>query len=112
MSNTYTWQFTNLDVLNNGGGYTNMVQRVNWVLTATDASTSHSAELPGATNLPSYNPDSGSYIPFQNLTPQIVEQWVLSVIGSDYDAFKIRLDAEVQEKANANSKPVNPPWQS
>jgi hypothetical protein len=111
-NNTYSWVFPALDVTKSQGSYTDIVYNVHWRLRGVDQSASHSAEIYGVQSVAPYNPDSGSFIPFENLTETIVEGWVKDAMGDTYNVHISRIDAEIEEQVNPKTEQLPPPWAS
>lgn len=109
-NNTYVWTFPAIDVYPNQNSYTDVVYNVHWRLLAVDQSTSHSAEVYGTQGVPSYNPDSGSFVPYDQLTKEQVTDWVVSAMGERYGTYTASLDARIEDLINPPSLQLAPPW--
>lgn len=108
--NTYAWSFPSLETYNNEGGQANVVFVVNWCLTATDPTQAYSTRRCGAQQIAPYV--SGSqFIPFQDLTPTIVEGWMVDALtSSTYNALTASLDAALDDLINPPTRVLPPPW--
>ena len=109
-NNTYTWSFPAMDVTKAQGSYTDMVYAVHWRIKGADPSTSHSVELYGAQALPQYNPDSGSYIQYQNLTADVVTNWTIDAMGERYNQLTASIDSSISNLINPKTEQLPPPW--
>lgn len=81
MSITYTWTFGDCAVASSvevdGTMLNNVVMRVPWTVTATDGVNS-TTRIDETSLSP---PDPQSYVPFSNLTPDIVKAWIFGIVG-------------------------------
>lgn len=109
-NNTYTWSFPAIDVYKNQGSYTDVVYTIHWRLLGMDASTSHSFERFGLQSVAPYNPDSGSFIPYENLTEETVTNWVLDAMGQRYGEITASIDYQIENKINPPTEQLPPPW--
>lgn len=109
-NNTYTWSFPTVEVYKNQGNYTDVVYNIHWKLKGTDQSSSHSAEIYGVQSVPSYNPDSGSFVPFENLTKNMVAEWVLNSMGGNFGRVTASIDESIQDLINPPTQKRTPPW--
>lgn len=109
-NNTYTWSFSSIDVYPKQDIYSDMVYCVRWRLKATDQSTSHSIDTFGAQDVPAYNPDSGSFVPFSQLTEEQVTNWVMNAMGEKYGQLTASLDASIDDMINPPTLHLPPPW--
>ena len=73
---TYTWTIETLDINPLIGNLTNVVTGVNWVFTGVDEN-NVSGSFPGHSGFPA--PDAENYIPYDQLTYEIVCTWLESV---------------------------------
>lgn len=108
-NNNYTWEFPALEVIQQDQ-YPNVVYNVHWRYNATTGS--YTAESYGMRSLQPYNSESGSFIPFDQLTKEIITEWVENSIGtSSLAQMKSYLDTRIDEQINPPYQIVNPPWQ-
>jgi hypothetical protein len=106
MAISYAWSFPTLDVVYSEDGFSNVVKTVHWIYTATDGS--FSAYSYGTIGLASPGQPFTSY---DDLTPEIVEGWVVSAMGQDkVDAMETSLASQVEALKNPTSGPLPPPW--
>lgn len=112
MALEYTWTFPSLEVVYNeidpatGGPVQNAVSVVNWILWAQDET--YTTSTYGSVKLP---PPGNPFVEFSDLTPEIVQGWVESVVGTDrVNAMKASLAAEIEAQKNPTSGSLAPPW--
>ena len=74
---TFTWTLTSLQVTTSPLGLTGVLQAAGWKLTADRAGTSTAAE--GIETL--HPPAADTFVPLDDLTPDIVLGWVRDVLG-------------------------------
>ena len=108
--NTYTWKFPAIDVYKQQGSYSDVVYNIHWRLAAIDQSATYSAEVYGVQSVSPYNPDSGSFIPYENLTQEIVTSWVLGSMGEGYGNITSSLDSQIENQINPPTLQLPPPW--
>lgn len=109
-NNTYTWKFPAIDVYRQQESYTDVVYNVHWRLAGTDQSGSYSAEAYGVQSVAPYNPDSGSFIPYESLTKEIITSWVLDSMGERYGNLTASIDAQIENLINPPTLQLPPPW--
>lgn len=109
-NNTYIWSFPAIDVYPTQSSNTDVVYNIHWRLRGVDQSTSHSAEVYGTQGVPAYNPDSGSFTPYDQLTKEQVTDWVLSAMGDRYGSLTSSIDTQIQNQINPPSLQLAPPW--
>lgn len=108
MAITYTWDFPQLDIVYSEAGYTNVVQAVHWNYQAVDGN--YYENMVGCTPL---DLPAGSFINYNDLTPQIVQGWVTSKLGAEeVDRMSAELASRIEllKKPKGTSEP--PPWVS
>lgn len=106
MAISYAWSFPTLDVVYSEDGFTNVVKSVNWIYTASEGS--YSTYFYGSIGLP--NPGQ-PFISYDDLTPEIVEGWVVSAMGQDkVDAMETSLATQIENLKNPTGGPMPPPW--
>lgn len=108
--NTYTWRFPAIDVYTQQGSYSDVVYNIHWRLSATTESGSYSAENYGVQSVAPYNPDSGSFIPYENLTKELVTSWILDSMGEKYGILTASLDNQIEIQINPPTLQLSPPW--
>lgn len=82
MSITYTWKVTQLQTRNEGEN-ANAVVQTRWTKTGVDE---HGNEgfFTGATPFTSVGVPQGQFVPFEELTEEIVLDWIKAVVVGDY----------------------------
>jgi len=105
--NTYTWQFTALDVYPTYQGLANAVYSVHWRLTGNDG-TGHTAISYGTQQLGAIDPQN--FTPFANLTANQVQGWVETQMGSEFTRTKSDLDQRISEQVAPSRQTKLPPW--
>jgi hypothetical protein len=110
-TNTYNWVIAALEAYTTQSGYTDVVYTIHWRYRAVDQSTSYSAEVYGAQSVAPYNPDSGSFIPYDELTKPTVIGWLTGSLGEErVNALTGSLDAQIQQQIQPTSAVLPPPW--
>lgn len=109
-NNKYTWDFSTINVYPSQGGNADVVCNVHWRLKACDSTERFCIERFGSIDLPAYNPTSGSFIPFSQLTKDDITNWVLSSMGNGYGEMTASMDLVIQDAMNPTSVPLDPPW--
>lgn len=106
MAISYTWNFPILNVIYSEDGYSNVVQSVNWIYIAADGE--FSSTRYGSVTL---SPPSGQFVQYSDLTPEIVQGWVVSALGQDtIDEMTVALAESVNSKMNPTGGSLPPPW--
>ena len=75
-----------------------VVYTVHWTASLTDGD--HTASSYGAEGFNQKSPDDPDFIPYEELTEEIVKGWVLDKIGADIEQ---RLVAEIDAQKNPSS---------
>lgn len=75
---TYTWKFDPLTCYTQKDGHDTVVLLVHWQLTAEDEE--HRAQFVGVQSLTTV-PPADKFIPFNTLTHDTVQQWVINSLG-------------------------------
>ena len=104
---TYTWQFPALDVYPSYQGLVNVVFQVHWRLTANDGS-GHTTTAYGTQAIGSV--DVTNFVPFACLTANTVHGWVEQAMGSDLNAVKADMNAQIAQQVSPTRATVTPPW--
>lgn len=106
--NTYTWKFPALEAYPQVADQTNVVFTVHWRLEATDGT--HTTDVYGSVGVQPYT-EGAPFVPFEDLTPEIVQEWVEEAIGADSIAsLKSTLDSQLAVLAQPQSVVLTPPW--
>ena len=109
MSVSYIWKISQLQLAASKDGLSNVVQGVDWALTAVDGD--YSAETFAKTLLKDADPSK--FVQFESLTESTVISWVQDAVDDKVlTSFKNNLNALLEEKKAQNIKVVPPPWQS
>lgn len=94
------------------------VVQVLWKITGTDEDlvaedNKNQATFTGGTNFTTTNlPEDYNFVPFDQLTKEIVVSWVQNAIDSDPN-YKQFIEAQLQEQISRNMRPITPaplPW--
>lgn len=110
MANKFTWQFPQLDVIYSADGFTNVVQAVHWVYQGTNGTTYDTVyeQIAGLTPLPL---PQGTFVNYDDLTPEIVTGWVKAALGPETVAkMTADINARIASKAKPTGKSEAPPW--
>ena len=83
MAITYTWEVTGLKTKTEGENLNSVVQTY-WKKTGTDEH-GHTGVFDGATPFTSVNVPTGEFVPFEQLTEEIVLSWIQSVVVNEYE---------------------------
>lgn len=106
MAITFAWSFPSLDVIYSMDGHDNVVQAVHWVYVGTDGMIYE--QTVGCTPLPS---PKGSFISYSDLTPEIVQNWVVETLGQDaVDEMTAEIQQRIAAKATPKGRSEAPPW--
>lgn len=110
-NNTYTWKIAALEAYPTHSSYTDMVYNIHWRYNAVNTNPSYSAEVYGVQSVAPYNPDSGSYIPYSQLTQQTVVTWLTDAMGQErVNNLTASLDSQISKQINPESIILPPPW--
>ena len=110
MTITYQWKFFEPKVQSSAEFKTDVLISIGWTLTATDED-DHNVSFGGACDLPPPEP-STKIVPYNELTPKIVEQWVIDKIGSEQvNNLMAGLARDLAVYAAAPTKISALPWQ-
>lgn len=112
MAIEYSWDFPTLDVVYNEidpeteEPVQNVVSVVHWIYNAVDGD--YSASIYGTVSLP---PPGIPFVDFDDLTPEIVEGWVVNVLGPEQlAAMDDNLAGQIEAQKNPVGGPMSPPW--
>ena len=113
MAITYTWKVTDMKVRNQdieSTTYEKTVVQTFWEKTGTDEN-GNTGMFAGATPF-QYNPESSTFIPFSELTEEIVIGWIQGVVVGHYeDHVNEQIQKDIDEKTNPIIESVLP-WGS
>jgi hypothetical protein len=109
MAITYTWKITSLKTKTENGNEGAVVQTY-WTKTGVDED-NHEGTFSGATPFSSLNMPAGStFIPFQDLTEEIVLGWIRAVVIGGYEEH---VNAQIQKQIDEKHNPITEtqmPW--
>lgn len=121
MDITYNWIFNSLDCYTEYSGETNVVFNVLWKLVATTTIAgetsqtggtvyyTYSAKTVGTQEIPTEQ--LNSFVPFEDLTKQIVQGWVETAMGIDkVNSLKTILQQNIENQINPPIVILTPPW--
>lgn len=98
---TYTWKVTGLKTKDEGPNARAVVQTY-WEKTGTDSNGSV-GKFSGATPFTSANVPSELFVPFNELTEEIVLGWIQSVVVGSYEQH---VNEQIQKQIDAAANPV------
>lgn len=104
---TYTWQFESLDVFPTYQTVTDAVTSMHWRLTADDG-LGHQATAIGETKAGPI--DVNNFIPFEQLTLQVVQGWCEAQLGSELNEIQAWLVGQINQQVSPTVVPHPPPW--
>ena len=97
MAITYTWEITSLKTKTEGDNVNAVIQTY-WKKTGTDEH-GHSGTFDGATPFSAANVPPEEFIPFEELTEEIVLSWIKAVVVGEYeDHVNRRIQAKIDEQ--------------
>ena len=108
MAITYTWKVTSIKTKNEGP-HQSVVVQVYWTKTGTDEH-GHTGTFAGATPFTAVDVPAEQFIPFENLTEEMVLGWIQSVVVGGYEEH---VNSQIQKQIEENHKPVSEqalPW--
>jgi len=109
MSVSYIWKINQLQLAVLKNGLNNVVQGVDWSLSADDGD--YSVETAAKTWLKDANPSK--FTQFDSLSESTVISWVQDAMDAEVlDSFKNNLNLLLEEKKSQTAIVVSPPWQS
>jgi hypothetical protein len=105
MANTYSWVIDSMEVIPSIDGLTNVVNTVNWSYNGVSP-TSTQGEISGNSVMPL--PTSEDFIPYNELTQNMVTLWLESVLNiSDLQS---RVDTQINFIENPPTVSIPLPW--
>jgi hypothetical protein len=106
MAITYTWTVTGIKTTTEGS-YQNSVIQTYWKKIGTDEN-GNTGEFAGATPFTSANVAAEAFVPFNELTEEIVLGWIKAVVIGDYERH---VNAQILKSIRASSIVEQPlPW--
>lgn len=106
MAITYTWEVTRMSVTR-AGDLVNYVVQTGWTKTGTDEN-GNTGIFIGATPF-APNPDQPSFVPYDQLTQEIVLSWIQPAVAS----YEDHIDEKIAEQIALKKDPVSDeplPW--
>lgn len=108
-TNTYTWKIAALEAYATQSSYLDVVYNIHWRYNATTGS--YSSEVYGVQSVSPYNPDSGSFIPYDQLTQEVVVGWLTESMGEDrINQLTASLDRNIEDQIKPVTLILTPPW--
>jgi len=109
MAITYSWKVTAIRKANLEENLENVVVHVRWEKKGVDAD-GNDGTFQGAT--PLTNPDPNNFLAYEDLTEEIVLDWVKAVV---IDSYEEHVNGQIQKQIDAKKNPVvdvndNFPW--
>lgn len=105
----YNWNFSPLEVIYNEDTLTNVVNIVHWQYSATHTPSQLMLQNIGTVSLDT--PTTESFVPFENLTKEMVTDWVVAKIGNDeVSRMQTSLSASIGDKLHPIKGQMLPPW--
>jgi hypothetical protein len=108
MTINYTWAVTGMKTIGINDGAGNYVVQTYWTKTGTDEN-DNTGTFNGATPFDS-NPQQQNFIPFEQLTEEIVIGWIKQVVVGDYAQH---VNAQIMKQIAEKTTPVTNtpmPW--
>ena len=97
---TYDWNCKTVDVHPQAEGETNVVYNVHWIVTGTEGE--YTASIIG-TQIVTVDPET-PFIPFEDLTNEIVVEWTKEAMGEDQVAqIEATIAAAIEDQINPSS---------
>lgn len=106
----YNWNFNPLECYPSQSGHTDVVFNVHWQLHATMGS--HTASSIGVQNIGPIG--TGSFTPFEELTKQQVQEWVIDSMNAtnsgSVDTLYANLANQIQNQITPPTVTMSAPW--
>lgn len=110
MSLTYWWEYPAFDCYPDKDGYIDVVFTVHWRYNAKDDA-GHSASM-YSTQAVTYK-EGDPFVPFADLTPELVTQWVTDALGEDTVLeYQESLAKQIEQQIHPSQVTLPPPWQT
>jgi len=106
MANTYTLKIIKLDVKLLEDELQNIVYQAQFKYIAKSEDDQYSAVMSGS--CPIQDPDPENFIPFEDLTEQMVSDWILNIV--DFEQLQQALDEQITKKQYPTVESKNVPW--
>lgn len=109
MAVTYTWQIKSLKKTN-GASLSDVIVGTNWECKGTDEN-GHTGVFNGATPFELSSVDSENFVSYENLTEEIVLDWIKGVVvGTYWDHVQMQIIRQIDLKKNPVVEVSNLPW--
>ena len=111
---TYNWNFNPLTCHAQLEGHTDVVMTIHWQLSATEVvdDKTYSAQFIGTTSL-EFDASAESFIPFAELTKEVVQQWVETQLGEErVEQMKTSLATQIEEQITPKIVNRVAPWET
>jgi hypothetical protein len=108
MAITYTWKVTSMKV-RDSNDLSNVVVQTYWEKTGTDEQ-GHVGTFNGATPFDLATVDPNNFVPFDQLTQEIVLGWIQSVVVGSYEEH---VNEQIEKQINNTKSPITEatlPW--
>ena len=106
MIQTITSKILALDVSPSVDGLANVVIAVHWEVTANDGT--YTSTFGGSTSLGT--PDANTFIPYDQLTPNVVNEWITDLCAREDIRRSLELDLKDQATRDVPVEHLPPPW--
>ncbi len=110
---TYNWNFNPLTCHAELEGHTDVVMTIHWQLSATEVvdDKTYSVQSIGTTSL-EFDASAESFIPFSELTKEVVQQWVETQLGEErVEQMKASLATQIEEEITPKIVNHPAPWE-
>lgn len=110
MAITYTWKVTSVKTKTEGDNVDAVVQTY-WTKTGTDED-GNTGVFSGATPFTSVNVPEGEFVAFEDLTEEVVLNWIKAVV---VDSYEQHVNEQIAKQIDAKKNPVEEkslPWAS
>lgn len=114
----YDWNFNSFTCQTHQNGYEDVVMTVHWQYSAHSGSFNetgvfvpqYKAQIIGTQNF-TFDPSGSSFIPFNELTKEIVLRWVTGSMGDERIAqMSASLEAQIIDQITPKIVNLTPPW--
>lgn len=104
---TYSWNFTAFDCYPQAEGETDVVFTIHYTYLGTDGE--HTASV--YSTVPVTYQAGDPYIPFNELTPEIVTGWTVEALGAEQvAAMQTNIAGQIEQQINPSQVTLPPPW--
>jgi len=110
---TYNWNFNPLTCQTHVNDHENVVVTVHWQFSGTTTTDDHgtvSEQFIGTQGF-TLDPGQDTFIPFDELTKEIVQEWVETAMGEEYiDQMKQSIAMQIEDKIAPKIVNLPAPW--